>query len=418
MRERAQISLLVAVAVVLLCFLGLLFYLSNVEMIETTMSENGVTDIEPLTGAVIYEDGRMWIRENMVLEDNVIDLPEGIEPGSLRIEHPEISGIRMIPPEEKDLMYTIETEDETYNGKYLWGNERFIAIEEDGKTVAINKDKVKIYNYIPQPEKANALELFYNGSMPTNITLSYVVDGAEFGIRYIIEGEQIEAIADIKSPVSLKNAKLTLRTGMPFGEATYKEAYRTEAAVPMAPMPLSAAREFEFYSFVIENVTIDSPLSLELFDGTIKAENYYYWSDSAVERRVRINNTLKNPLPSGIINYYDNSTWVGTTYMPYTAEGEESTITVGYSQDIKVEKNLTDIQIDKEKKSYEYTISVKNLGNSASNITIEQTLPRDATLVSTNPKAEALGNRIKWETMLKPKETKILVYRYRIIPLP
>ncbi len=416
MREKALISFLVAAAVALLCFLGLLFYLSNVE-IETTMPEEEVIDMKPLTEAVIYEDGRMWIRENRILEDNAVDLPEGIEPGSLRIEYPEISGIRMIPPEEKDLMYTIETEDGTYNGKYLGESGGFIAIEEDGKTVAINKDKVKSYSYTPQPENINALELFYNGSMPTNITLSYIVDGAEFGIRYTMEGEQIEAMADIKSPVSLKNAKLTLRTGTPFGGALYKEASRS-AAIPMAPMPLSAAREFEFYSFVIENVTMDSPLSLELFDGTIKAESYYYWSDSAVERRVRINNTLKNPLPSGVIYYYDNSTWVGTTHMPYTAEGEESTIAVGYSQDIKVEKNLTDMQIDKEKKIYEYTISVKNPGSSVSNITIEQTLSKDATIVSTNPKAEVMGNRIKWETMLKPKETKTFVYKYRIIPLP
>lgn len=413
MREKARISFLVAAAVALLCFLGLLFYLSNVE-IETTMPEEEVIDMKPVTEAFIYEDGRMWIRENRVLEDNIVNLPEDIEPGSLRIEHPEISGIRMILPEEKDLMYTIETEDETYNGKYLGERGGFMAIEKDGKTVAINKDKVKSWSYTPQPENINALELFYDGSMPTNITLSYIVDGAEFGIRYVMEGEHIEAMADIKSPVSLKNAKLTLRTGMPFGGALYKEASRSVAV----PMPPSAAREFEFYSFILENVTIDSPLSLELFDGTIKAESYYYWGDSAVERRVRINNTLKNPLPTGIIYYYDNSTWVGTTSMPYTAEGEESTIAVGYSQDIKVEKNLTDVQIDKEKKIYEYTISVKNPGSSVSNITIEQTLPKDATLVSTNPKAETMGNRIKWETMLKPKETKTLVYRYRIIPLP
>ena len=413
MRERAFISLLVAVVVVLMCFLALLFYISSIEIEETTPEEEVA---EVVTEAVIYEDGRMWIRENRVLKDNVIDLPEGIEPGSLRIEDPEINGMRTIPPEEKDIIYTIETEDETYNGRYLWENSRFIAIESDGKTAAINKDRIKIYSHIPQPEKTSALELFYNGSMPmpTNITLSYIIDGAEFGVRYIMEGEHIEAMADIKTPVSLKNAKLTLRTGMPFGGALYKESYRAMAV----PASISAAREFEFYSFIIENATIDSPLSLKLFEGRVKAETFYHWSDGVVERRVRINNTLENPLPSGIINYYDNSTWVGTTYMPYTAEGEESTIAVGYSQDIKVEKNLTDMQIDKEKKIYEYTISVKNLGSSASNITIEQTLPKDATLVSTDPKAEVIGNRIKWETTLEPKETKAFIYRYRIIPSP
>jgi len=416
MRERARISMLVAVVAVLICFLALLFYISTIE-IEETIPEEEVAEV--VTEAVMYEDGRMWVRESRALKGNAIDLPEGIEPGSLRIEEPEISGMRTIPPEEKDIMYSIETEDGTYNGKYLGGNDRFIAIESDGKTVAINKDRVKTYSYVPQPEETSALELFYNGSMPmpTNITLSYIVDGAEFGIRYIMEGEHIEAMADIESPVSLKNAKLTLRTGMPFGGAVYKESYRSMEAVPM-PASISGAREFEFYSFIIENATIDGPLSLDLFEGRVKAETYYYWSGSAVERRVRINNTLKNPLPSGIINYYDNSTWVGTTYMPYTAEGEESAIAVGYSQDIKVEKNLTDIEIEKEKEIYEYTISVKNLGSSASNITIEQTLPGGATLVSTDPKAEAIGNRIKWETTLKPKETKVFVYRYRIIPSP
>jgi len=415
MKERARISMLVAVVVVLMCFLALLFYISTIE-IEQAIPEEEVAEV--VTEAVMYEDGRMWIRENRVLKDNAIELPEGIEPGSLRIEEPETSGMRTIPPEEKDLMYTIETEDGTYSGKYLGGNDRFIAIESDGKTVAINKDKVKTYSYVPQPEETSALELFYNGSIPTNITLSYIVDGAEFGIRYIMEGEHIEAMADIESPVSLENAKLTLRTGTPFGGAVYKEDYRSMEAVPM-PAAISAAREFEFYSFIIENATIDSsPLSLDLFEGRVKAETYYYWSDSAVERRVRINNTLKNPLPSGIINYYDNSTWVGTTYIPYTAEGEESTIAVGYSQDIKVEKNLTDIEIDKEKKIYEYTISVKNLGSSASNITIEQTLPKDATFVSADPKAKVVGNRIKWETTVKPEETKVFVYRYRIIPSP
>jgi len=419
MREKATISFLIAVAILLLCFLGLLFYISNVEMgIDNTEEVRA-----PCTEAVIYSDGRMWIRERALVDpdNNLIYLPEGIEPGSLRIEDPKVSGFVEEAPETADVVYSIESEDGVLKGDFLWESDSFIALEVNEQTVAINKDRIKSYSYdyIPQPQKG--VRLMYGGAIPSNVTVSYVVGGAEFDLRYLMDGAHIDAMADVMSPVNLENATLTLRAGTPSGGAVYKEIY-AEAVAPVPAISsigsMSAGREFEFYSYTINNTTLKagSKLSLKLFEDEVRAGTFYHWADGPVERKIRINNTLKEPLPSGTLAYYDNSTWVGNAHMPYTAEGEESEITVGYSQDVRVEKNLTQTRVTKDEITYEYTIKARNTGTSTANVTIEQVLPKNSTLISTNPAADVTGNMIRWDVTLKPGEETIQTYRYRVIP--
>jgi len=420
MRERAMISFLVAVAILLLCFLGLLFYISNVEIgIDSTEEA-----LEPCTEAVIYSDGRMWIRERAPVDpmNNVIYLPEDIEPGSLRIEHPGVSGFVEEVSETADIVYSIESEDGVLKGDFLWESDNFIAIEMNEQTVAINKDRIKSYSYYRTSRPQRGLMLMCEGTLPSNVTISYVVGGAEFDLRYLMDGTHIEAMADIMSPVNLENATLVLRSGAPSDGGVYKERFAGTAAMVAPVVPgigsISAGREFEFYSFTINNTALKagSELSLKLFEGEVRAGTFYHWAGGPVERKIRINNTLKEPLPPGELAYYDNSTWVGNAYLPYTAEGEENEITVGYSQDIKIEKNLTQTRVTKEEITYEYTIKARNTGISTANVTMEQSLPKNSTLISTNPVASATGNMLRWDVTLKPKEETTLTYRYRVIP--
>jgi hypothetical protein len=46
---------------------------------------------------------------------------------------------------------------------------------------------------------------------------------------------------------------------------------------------------------------------------------------------------------------------------------------------------------------------------------VEQTLERNANLLSTSPKASVEGNRITWELEIGPKTERTLRYRYEVI---
>jgi len=416
MREKVFMSLLLTAALVLVCFLGLLFYISSVELPQPVESTT-----EPHTEAVLYENGLMWVREKVDISSGAIRLPAGAVLNSLRVEDPGVSGFVEIVPENEGIRYRVESEDGVFEGDYLWDYDGFLAIESEGRTLAINKAKIKSYSYVPEFTGEGGLELF--NALNQSATISYLVEGAEFGVRYVMDGSYIEAMADIRSPVELMGAKLTLRSGMPSDGAVYRKYTAVSEAAPV-PAPLAASavetlgREFEFYSFVIDGINLKANafISLKLFDGDVSTEMFYYWSGGTVDRRVRINNTLSDPLPSGSINYYDNATWVGNAYMPYIAEGEEDTITVGYSRDIKVEKNLTSSNVTKEQKTYGYTVKATNAGPAVSNIVLEQVIPNDAELISAQPRADVSGKRIIWEFTLAPKESRTFIYSYRVIP--
>jgi hypothetical protein len=416
MREKVFMSLLLTAALVLVCFLGLLFYISSVELPQPVERTT-----EPYTEAVLYENGLMWVREKADMSSGAIRLPAGAVLNSLRIEDPGVSGFVEIVPENEGIRYRVESEDGVFEGDYLWDYDGFLAIESEGRTLAINKAKIKSYSYVPELTGESGLELF--NALNESATISYLVEGAEFGVRYVIDGSHIEAMADIRSPIDLMGAKLTLRSGMPSDGAVYRKYMAVSEAAPV-PAPLAApvvetlGREFEFYSFVIDRIDLkaNALISLKLFDGDVRTEAFYYWSGGTVDRRVRINNTLSDPLPSGSVNYYDNATWVGSSYMPYIAEGKEDTITVGYSRDIKVEKNLTSSNVTKEQKTYEYTVRATNDGPAASKVVLEQTIPNDAELISTQPRADVVGKRITWEPTLAPKESRTFIYSYKVIP--
>jgi hypothetical protein len=191
-----------------------------------------------------------------------------------------------------------------------------------------------------------------------------------------------------------------------------------EEEEPWGGKTFEGRKEGEYYTYEMENIDLKKGLlnSLKLFDSKINLEKFYYWNTGRVEETVRINNTAGRVLPEGIINFYSGERWIGEDSMEYLSEEEEAELTLAYSQDIKVEKNLTYSKTGFfRRNTYEYTITLYNNKNESIRIEVEQVLPKETNLRNTVPKANVEGNKITWELVIPPKGSEALKYKYEKI---
>jgi hypothetical protein len=412
MKEKTVVTILAIIAILLVCSLVAIFYLSQVTEVEQVP--------EPPRGDMaIYQNGLISLSYTKEVETSnpIILLPEGVMLDSIRIEN--VSGFREIKDSEH---VHIETDMGDYTGKLLEENEDFIMIEVENRTVAIEKSRIKLYTQ--EPEKGVSIELFLNETNESRIkvSISYIIWGEPWYLNYDIdiESKVLQAETSVKSPVNVKNVDISLISGSPHIVSWYAEkldAQRGAPAVLKEMMISEGAREGEYYVYEIENATLKKDVLnvFKRFDSTIDLEKFYYWNSGMVEERLNIRNNLEEPLPEGRVDFYSNGEWIGEDVIAYLAEGRKTNLTVRYSQDLKFLKNLTYTKHEAKKHIYEYTIKVQSNKNETVKIVVEQTLERNANLLSTSPKASVEGNRITWELEIGPKTERTLRYRYEVI---
>jgi hypothetical protein len=399
------------------CSLIALFYLSQITEVEIEQVP------EPLRGNMaIYQNGLISLNYIKEVETSnpMILLPEGVMLDSIRIEN--VSGFREI---KDSAQVHIETDMGDYTGKFLEENEDFIVIEVENRTVAIEKSRIKLYTR--EPEKGVPIELFLKETNESRIevSISYMIQGNPWSLNYNLNMEShiLQAETSVQSPVDVKNVDLSLISGSPHMASWYisKGLVAERTPVPaVAPEEMGVTeegREGDYYVYEIENVTLKKDVLnvFKRFDSEIDLENFYYWNGGRVEERLHVKNNLEKPLPSGKVDFYSNGEWIGEDVMGYLAEGRETNLTVRYSQDIKVLKNLTYAKHEAKRHIYEYTIKVQSNKNETVKIVVEQALGRNANLLSTDPKASVEGNRITWELEIGPNVERTLQYRYEVI---
>ena len=414
MKEKTVVTILAIIAILLVCSLVAIFYLSQITEVEVEQVP------EPPRGDMaIYQNGLISLSYTKEVETSnpIILLPEGVMLDSIRIEN--VSGFREIKDSEH---VRIETDMGDYTGKLLEENEDFIMIEVENRTVAIEKSRIKLYTQ--EPEKGVSIELFLNETNESRIkvSISYIIWGEPWYLNYDIdiESKVLQAETSVKSPVNVKNVDISLISGSPHIVSWYAEKLDAQRGAPAALKEMTISegeREGEYYVYELENVTLKKDVLnvFKRFDSRIDLENFYYWNGGMVEERLNIRNNLEEPLPEGKVDFYSHGEWIGEDVMDYLAEGRKTNLTVRYSQDLKVLKNLTYTKHEAKKHIYEYTIKVQSNKNETVKIVVEQTLGRNANLLSTDPKASVEGNRLTWELEIGPKTEKTLHYRYEVI---
>lgn len=158
-----------------------------------------------------------------------------------------------------------------------------------------------------------------------------------------------------------------------------------------------------------------------LLSGTVSVEKEYFWAGDTYSSAtttpieyVNITNTLNEPIPEGLIQFYRGNEWIGNDRMPYVAVNSTAKLMVAYAHDLKVEQKTVKIEhlsgIDK------ITIEVKatNYKTEGTSITIQETIPYQSTLELADPKPKQEGQILTWTLTLESGEQKLITYTYSI----
>ena len=420
MKEKMFVAILVAVAVILVGFLGALFYISGELVPESTWRTEPEEEKSGGTDIMIYENGMALVNSEKRIDpaNPMLILPDNAVMSSLRVNDSRILGFREAAGELSGIR--VETDDESYTGNLLRESEDFMVIETTEDTMAINKNRINRY-YLYSDDRG--VELICNATAPFEAETSFFVTGMGWAMSYDVDLDMgvMEARATVDSSLTLDRVDLALAAGTPRmlqqqkGFADYFQAgARTLNVVPAAPAVSEGGTFGEYYVYEIENVHFEEgkTLVINVFSSHVDLDEFYYWRDGPVERRVTIRNTAFLPFVSGKISFLSEGRWVGDDMLAFLPEGDESEQVVGYSSDVSVEKNLTTTRSEKDRNVYEYELSLDNDKDEKVRIVVEQFLNKDTNVLKVSSGGMVEGNRIRWEVDLGPGKDGVLSYSY------
>jgi len=358
--------------------------------------------------------------------------PAGALTETLRVEGISILEIRFSqethPLVEKGDVITVHTEQETYTGTYI-GWDRWLLIQIDNKTVQIPPERIIAIelNKVVEIQGPQTLVEVLTDAEPGEYTVevSYLIRGPVWRPVYYLDlnTSHLECWAVIENVENWGNVTLTLVSGGPhvvyrsiiprtFLNAQYK-AESISASQEWTPLQLD-----EYHEYTLDRkVTFQkgTTTKLALFEGTVKLSQEYFWSGGEVVNRYHINNTLSEPLATGIIEIYRNNIWKGEDQLKYTPVKGQSTVIVNYAYDIKVQKETVKEVHEYHRDVWGIQITIRNFKNSNILIVVQQSLPYRCNLLSSNPEATVKGSTLTWTIELDDGETSIIYYEYETL---
>jgi hypothetical protein len=399
--------------------------ITNMAMVGT--NENAADRI------TVYGNGITFVSYEQTVEisadTNVIQfyLPSGALTDTLIV-----SGINIVkittseeyhPIIERGDTIMVYTEDATYTGKFLsWDS--MLLLEVNNGTVMIPVTRITriVLTEVVQTQGQKILvQVTTNSPLGQyQLGISYLMRGPQWKPTYFIDLEtsQLECWATIANVENWENFTLVLVSGGPHLAYTgpfiqpylYTEALRD--STPSINFVSTTMDEYHEYTYgarlSFEKGTI---VRLPLFNGTVGLRQEYFWMSGEVQNRYHINNTLKEPLAAGIVEFYRGSVWVGEDSVPYMPTKAESIATVNYAYDIKVTPTVT-------KTVEEYRHSIGGI-----NVAIENHKPIDVqiliqqdingyTLLASTPQATGVGSTLSWVIDIGAEDAATIYYEW------
>ena len=386
----------------------------------------------------IYQNGFTFVTYRKTVEiQNETELiqfyfPAGALTETLRVQGISILEIRFSqethPLVEKGDIITVHTEQETYTGTYIsW--DRWLLIQIDNKTVQIPPERITAIelNKVVEIQGPQTLVEVLTDTEPGEYTIevSYLIRGPAWRPVYHLDlnTSHLECWAVIENVENWGNVTLTLVSGGPHvvyrslvPRAFLDAQYNTES--------MSASREWtptqmdEYHEYTLDrkvNFQRGTTTKLPLFEGMVKLRQEYFWSGGEVVNRYHINNTLSEPLATGIIEIYRNNIWRGEDQLKYTSVKGQSTVIVNYAYDIKVQRETVKEVHEYNRDVWGIQITIRNFKDSDIRIVVQQSLPYRSNLLSSNPEATVKGSTITWTIEVDDGETSTIYYEYETL---
>jgi hypothetical protein len=389
---------------------------------------------------VVYQIGIshvvMTIPVDFVNSKATILLPSSAILQTLRVSGVDVISMRLRQTAPQQLLVKgdsiiVHTQSGTYQGTFEGIQENYIVITQEGKSTLIGLGAVTAIEVsravaIPTMENAITLEITADVSGPQTLNVSFLSRGTSWEPSHFLDllSGNIQTWATVSSSDNWSSVSLTLVVGQPHivFEGSVPIKYTDEAISARSnDFTVTGLGEYHAYRYA-RPFTISSgdTAMILLLSGTVDVKRYYFWAgsdysgDSTPIEYANVTNVLDEPIPEGLIQFYRGSEWVGNDMTPYIAVNSTAKLMVAYAHDLKIEQKTVNIEhlsgLDK------VTVQVKAMNYKAEgiSITIQQTIPYQATLESSDPQPIQEGQVLTWTVALESGGQALLTYTYSI----
>ncbi len=403
----------------------------NSGLIDKTVIETGENAADRVT---IYGNGVTFITygETMKLEEDTRAIQFYLPSGALT-DTLTVCGIKVVkittseeyhPIIERGDVITVYTEDAVYTGKFLgWDN--MLLLEANNGTIMIPGGRITkiVLAEVVQTQGPKILVQVMTDSPPREyqLKISYLMRGPKWKPTYFIDLETsyLECWATIENVENWNNFTLVLVSGGPhlvyngpiFQPYVYAKDIQSLSS-PSIDFTSTSMDEYHEYTYgtklSFEKGTV---VKLPLFNGTVSLLQEYYWTSGEVQNRYHINNTLNEPLATGIVEFYRGEAWVGEDSIAYTPIRGESIAIVNFAYDIRVTATVTKSVYENRHEVRGINIIIRNHKPVSIQILIQQEINGNA-LVTSTPPATKVGATLSWRINVNADSEATIYYEW------
>ena len=306
-------------------------------------------------------------------------------------------------------------------------------------TLILRENGERILNYRINRNSGQVLLEWNEGENSTarEITLEYLVAGISWTPKYDMwigsdEDETVEFdfFAEIRDTgLTLEDSPVRLIAGrvdisQPFTSVStitanqYAAGYE-DSSVRGELLTGSAAIQ---YVYGVDNVTAKpgDTLYVGLQESTLPARRLHLWnaqSDNQVTVIYKVRNESDLPFVEGITRTYQNDLFLGSDFVELTPIGSEGSITVGFLQDVRVNRSSTQTGLDNSYERdtlHEIELTLSNFGDKAFGIAVVDYFSPDALEFSFSIDPDRPGdNQLRWDVIVPAGETVTINYEYK-----
>jgi len=392
---------------------------------------------------VVYQIGishvTMTIPVDFVNSKATIALPSSAILQTLRISGVDVIAMRLRQTAPQQLLVkgdsiVVHTESATYQGSFEGIQEDYIIITQEGKSTLIGLGAVTAIEVsravaIPTMENAISLEITADVSGTQTLNVSFLSRGTSWEPSHFLDllSGRLQTWALVSSSDNWSSASLTLVVGQPHivFEGPVPIKYMDEAISARSnEFTVTGLGEYHAYRYARPfSISSGDTAMILLLSGAVDVKRHYFWSgynyypysgDSSPIEYANVTNVLDEPIPEGLIQFYRGSEWVGNDRTPYIAVDSTAKLMVAYAHDLKVEQKT--VRIEHQSGLDRITVQVKatNYKSEDVSIAIQQTIPYEATLESSDPQPIQEGQVLTWTLELGSGENEIITYTYSI----
>ncbi len=431
-------------------------------------------DTVPLSGSpeaadqvTLYQSGLVFVEldrsfqapgDEAVLE---LTVPASTFVDSLRVQGEsvavkEVRASSALDPtfQEGDTL-VVTTDTRTYEGELIDQREQGLLLDTGESATLVKEEAIESVELVDGTDQAsptNAVDVEVLVDAPAGnrtVEVSYLAQGPQWVPSYQLDVDtgRFTFFATLQGVFSWDNVTLNLVSGSPNVVAQpdrFDDAHRDAAAggadadAPSYEVGVQPAGTLgSLHRYQLDrpvNLTAGQTLRLPVLEDGIRIVDRYHearerlgWGstrddarETTVHERYELENNLTEPLPPGVIRFFEQGTWIGEDRLPQTPLGAHANVTVATAFEVDARTTLVEQSSDDQGTTTStYRLEVTNRrsadrDDAAVDLRAFLDAPDDrVTLVSTEPDPyEQTATAAQWRTTLPPGESASFELRF------